>query len=126
MFTNRTEAGNRLATTLLSYRGAVDLIIGLARGGVVVSAALSKELHIPHNVLVVKKIGSPGNPELAIGAHVPKGQTLQIGGKSIILADDGAATGATMEAAIQWAKAHNAKKIIVCLLEVSVDQPFRP
>ncbi|MCX6791452.1 MAG: phosphoribosyltransferase family protein [Candidatus Gottesmanbacteria bacterium] len=115
MFTNRTDAGLRLAKELLSYRGAVDLVIGLARGGVVVSAALSKVLHIPHDVLVVKKIGSPGNPEFAIGARVPEGQLLDVRNKTVILTDDGAATGATMEAAIRWVCKHNAKKIIVAL-----------
>lgn len=115
MFTNRTDAGLRLGKELISYRGAVDLIIGLARGGVVVSAALSRVLHIPHDCLVVKKIGSPGNPEFAIGARVPEGQTLDVGGKAVILTDDGAATGATMEAAIRWTQQHKAKKIIVAL-----------
>jgi len=115
VFANRTDAGLRLAKELLKYRTAVDLIVGLARGGVVVSAALSKILRIPHDVLVVKKIGSPGNPELAIGARVPEGQTLDIRDKTIILTDDGAATGATMEAAVRWAQEHNAKKIIVAL-----------
>lgn len=115
MFTNRNDAGLRLAKELLSRRTTADLIIGLAHGGVVVSAALSKALHIPHDALVVKKIGSPGNPELAIGARVPEGQTLDIRDKTVILTDDGAATGATMDAAIRWMKEHKAKKIIVAL-----------
>jgi len=115
VFTNRTDAGLRLAKELLSYRGAVDLVIGLARGGVVVSSELSKVLHIPHDVLVVKKIGSPENPELAIGARVPHGQPLDIRDKTVILTDDGAATGATMYAAIRWAKKHEVKKILVAL-----------
>lgn len=104
-----------MAKKLLSYRGAVDLIIGLARGGVAVSAALSKALRIPHDVLVVKKIGCPGNPECAIGARVPKGQSLDVRDKTVIITDDGAATGATMKAAIRWAQKHKAKKIIVAL-----------
>ncbi len=115
MFTNRTEAGKRLAKELVSYRTAVDFVIGLARGGVVVSSALSNALGVAQDVLVVKKIGSPGNPEFAIGARVPEGQTLNVRDKTIILTDDGAATGATMEVAIRWAKEHGAKKIIVAL-----------
>jgi putative phosphoribosyl transferase len=115
VFTDRNDAGMRLGKELLSYRGAVDIVIGLARGGVVVSAALSRYLHIPHDVFVVKKIGSPGNPELAIGARVPKGQILDVRNKTVILTDDGAATGATMEAAIGWVRDHEAKKIIVAL-----------
>jgi len=115
MFRDRNDAGLRLGKELISYRSAVDLVIGLAHGGVAVSAVLSKVLHIPHNVLVVKKIGSPGNPELAVGARVPEGQQLDVRGKTIILTDDGAATGATMEAAIRWIAYHNAKKIIIAL-----------
>lgn len=115
MFINRNDAGMRLGKELLSRRTAADCIVGLARGGVVISAALSKILHIPHDVLVVKKIGSPGNPELAVGARVPGGQTLDVKDKTVIITDDGAATGATMEAAIRWAKDHKAKKIIVAL-----------
>lgn len=115
MFTDRNDAGVRLGKELISRRITADLIVGLARGGVAVSAALSRVLHIPHDVLVVKKIGSPGNPELAIGACVPDGQQLDVSGKTIILTDDGAATGATMEAAIRWTTHHNAEKIIIAL-----------
>lgn len=115
MFRDRNDAGLRLAKELLSRRITADCIIGLARGGVVVSAALSKTLHIPHDALVVKKIGSLGNPELALGARVPEGQSLDVRDKTVILTDDGAATGATMDAAIRWMKEHNAKKIIVAL-----------
>jgi predicted phosphoribosyltransferase len=82
---------------------------------VAVSVAVSNVLHIPQDVLMVKKIGTPGNPELAIGAQVPEGQLLDIRDKTIILTDDGAATGATMESAIRWAQDQNAKKIIVAL-----------
>jgi predicted phosphoribosyltransferase len=115
VFTNRNDAGLRLGKELISRRITADLIVGLARGGVVVSAALSRVLHIPHDVLVVKKIGSPGNPEFAVGAVVPEGQLLDIRDKTVILTDDGAATGATMYAAIRWAQNHKAKKIIVAL-----------
>ena len=71
MFTDRTHAGTLLAEKLLPYKGNIDLILGLARGGVVISAAISRSLGIPHDVLIIKKIGSPGNPELAIGAVAP-------------------------------------------------------
>lgn len=115
MFTNRYDAGVRLGKELISRHVTADFIVGLARGGVVVSSALSSALHIPHGVLVVKKIGSPGNPELATGAIVPDGQSLDVRGKVIILTDDGAATGATIEAAIRWVRGHGVKKIIVAL-----------
>jgi predicted phosphoribosyltransferase len=115
MFRDRNDAGRRLAKELISYRSAVDIVIGLARGGVMIAAEVAQHLRKPFDVLVVKKIGSPGNPEFAIGARVPAGQTLDIRNKTILLTDDGAATGATMGAAIRWAREHNAKKIIVAL-----------
>ncbi len=115
MFTDRTDAGLRLGKELISRRITADLIVGLARGGVAVSAALSRVLHVPHDVLVVKKIGSSGNPELAVGARVPEGQKLDVRGKTIILTDDGAATGATMEAAVRWVKEQGVKKIFIAL-----------
>lgn len=115
MFRDRHDAGLRLATKLLSYRGTADMVIGLARGGVAVSAVVSKALSIPQGVLLVKKIGSPQNPELAIGAVVSDTQSVEVDQKTIILTDDGAATGATMTAAVDWVKHHGAKKVIVAL-----------
>lgn len=115
MFTDRFEAGVLLGQQLATASIRTDLIIGLARGGAMVAAGVAKQLNKPFDVLVVKKIGSPGNPELAIGAVVPDGQPLDIRDKTIILTDDGAATGATMYAAIAWAKKHEAKKICVAL-----------
>lgn len=87
--------------------------MGLARGGVVVSSTIARKLALPHDALVVKKIGSPGNPELAIGARVPKNQEIDVAGKTVILTDDGIATGETMKAAIAWIRNHGAKKIVV-------------
>jgi putative phosphoribosyl transferase len=115
MFIDRRHAGELLAKKLFERRCTADKIIGLVHGGVVISSEISRMLGIPHEGLIVKKIGSPGNPELAVGAVVPEGQRLDIKNKSVILADDGAATGATMGAAIRWAGKHNAKKIIVAL-----------
>lgn len=115
VFEDRSEAGLLLVQELVKFSIPIDLIIGLARGGVMVAAGVAKVLQKPFDVLVVKKIGSPGNPELAIGAVVPEGQLLDIRGKTVILTDDGAATGATMYAAIRWAQKHKAKKIIVAL-----------
>ncbi len=115
MFNDRAHAASLLAQKLLPYRGKIDLILGLARGGVVVSRELSRTLGIPHNALVVKKIGSPGNPELAIGAVVPEGQPIDVRDKAVMVTDDGAATGATMVAAISWVKSHEARKIVVAL-----------
>jgi putative phosphoribosyl transferase len=115
VFTDRFEAGRLLGKQLLKFSFGADIIIGLARGGAAVASGISKVIQKPFDVLVVKKIGSPGNPELAIGARVPEGQTLNVRGKSVIVTDDGAATGATMYAAVRWVKERRAKKILVAL-----------
>ncbi len=71
MFKNRNEAGKKLAEKIrqeanLDWQNS--LIVSLPKGGVVIGAVLSALLKIPHQVLIVKKISLPGNPELAIGA----------------------------------------------------------
>jgi len=68
MFANRDDAGRKLARTLHSYRGQHPLVMGLPRGGVVVAAEVARALGGELDVLFVKKLGAPGNPELAIGA----------------------------------------------------------
>ena len=73
MFKNREEAGELLAKKLEQYKNKKNAIVmGLTRGGVVVSHQAARELNLPHDILVVKKIGAPNNPELAIGALAPK------------------------------------------------------
>lgn len=156
IFADRLEAGDILSQKLASFRGTSTLVLGLPRGGVVVASVVAKTLGLPLDVLVVKKIPSPGNPELALGALAPdnvssidwklvhsvgadehyiktqiheladqikqktllyrKGRApLAVKEKTVIVVDDGAATGATMEASIQWLRKKNAKKIVVAI-----------
>ncbi len=71
MFTNREHAGRLLGLRLAHLqerRGAEVLVLGLARGGVVVAAEIANALPAPLDVLVVRKLGAPARPELAIGA----------------------------------------------------------
>lgn len=73
-FANRTEAGLKLAEALRYYRGRTDtIVIGLPRGGVVTAAAIAETLDLPLDVLVVRKLGTPGQEELAMGAIGPGG-----------------------------------------------------
>lgn len=73
-FANRTEAGVKLAEELRYYRGRNDtIVIGLPRGGVVTGAAIAEILDLPLDVLVVRKLGTPGQEELAMGAIGPGG-----------------------------------------------------
>jgi len=68
-FRDRTEAGKLLAAQLTAYANRQDLIVlGLPRGGIPVAFEVAKELHAPLDVMVVRKLGVPGQEELAMGA----------------------------------------------------------
>lgn len=76
MFQDRTEAGARLAERLRRLEFADAVILGLPRGGVVVAAEIARELEAPLDVIVVRKLGAPGNPELGVGAIAEGGVTV--------------------------------------------------
>jgi predicted phosphoribosyltransferase len=68
-FPNRAEAGQRLAESLSAYRGRDDaIVLGLPRGGVPVAYEVARQLELPLDVFVVRKLGVPGYEELAMGA----------------------------------------------------------
>ena len=72
MFTDRRDAGIQLASALSSYCGRPDVVVfGIPRGGVVVAWEVAKSLRAPLEVVIIKKLGYPGNPELALGAASP-------------------------------------------------------
>lgn len=145
-----------LAPKLNPYRGTDAIVLGLARGGIVVASRVAKYLGSPLDVLVVKKIPSPVSSELGIGAVAPdevsvvdwrlaqsvgadeayvkrqkkrlaeeikertniyrrRREPLSLLDTTVLLVDDGAATGATMEAAVAWAKKKGASNIVVAL-----------
>lgn len=69
VFTDRHDAGRRLAAALERYRGVPDVVVlGVPRGGVVVAEEVARLLGQPLDVVVTRKIGAPGNPEYAVGA----------------------------------------------------------
>lgn len=75
LFYDRHEAGRLLAKQLASFAGQENtLVLGLARGGVVVAYEVAKALSLPLNVVVPRKIGAPGNPELALGSIMEDGK----------------------------------------------------
>lgn len=162
MFKSREEAGKLLAQNLAAFSGGELVILGLVRGGIVVARAVAEALRTPLDVLVVKKIGAPGNEELAIGAVGPdktvvwdeelcrktgsddeiKNEKLKIkdkerqetekllrgdrspislSGKTVILVDDGIATGATAKAAAEWIKTQNPKQVILAVPVMPAD-----
>ncbi len=73
MFSDRHDAGKQLASALKKYRGAKDVVVlGIPRGGVVVAWEVARHIGAPLDLVVVKKLGYPGNPELALGAATPE------------------------------------------------------
>lgn len=161
-FTNRAAAGRELASLLQQFKERPDvLVLGLPRGGVPVAYEIAEALHAPLDVMVVRKIGAPGQPELAVGAIASGGVTvinegalawfrdseaieraaaaehvelerrevayrgarppLNAKDRVVILVDDGAATGATMLAAIRAARKLDAKKVVVAVPVASID-----
>lgn len=147
LFKDRQSAGKLLAKRLWGFKGMKGVIVlGIPRGGVVVANEIARELNLPLNIIVTRKIGHPFQSELAVGAVDADGviteglegveeivkseveeikrreetyrkgkKPLKVKDKTIILVDDGIATGATTLAAINYLKRHGAKKIILAV-----------
>ena len=157
MFRNRSEAGSRLAARLDRYKDRDDVIVlALPRGGVVTGYEIARVIGAPLDVLIVRKIGFPYQPELAAGAVAETGSVvlnrdiMAMGGlteealkpeidrqkgeiarriilyrggrpltdltdKTVVLVDDGVATGATIKAAIAALKQENIAKLVLAL-----------
>ena len=71
---DRREAGRRLAHSLQRFAGQSPIVLGLPRGGVVVAYEVARSLHAPLDVWVVRKLGAPIQPELAMGAIAEGGE----------------------------------------------------
>ncbi|RYG58149.1 MAG: phosphoribosyltransferase [Alphaproteobacteria bacterium] len=67
-FADRTDAGRQLAAALQDHRSQAPIILALPRGGVAVAAEVARLLDAPLDLLIVRKLGVPGQPELAMGA----------------------------------------------------------
>ena len=70
MFKNRKDAGRKLAARLLKYKDEHPVVLALPRGGVPVAYEVAMALDAPLDIVVVRKLGAPGQPELGIGAVV--------------------------------------------------------
>jgi putative phosphoribosyl transferase len=71
IFADRREAGKLLAERLAEHAGTDCVVLAIPRGGVIVGEAVARALRAPLDVVIPRKIGAPGNPELGIGAIAP-------------------------------------------------------
>lgn len=83
-FHDRTEAGRRLAAALMQYKDKDPVVLALPRGGVPVAAEIAAALDAPLDLLLVRKIGVPMQPELAMGAVVDGAAPLTVRNEDVI------------------------------------------
>ena len=83
-FNDRSEAGKRLAVALEAYRGERPVILALPRGGVPVAAEIATALDAPLDLILVRKVGVPFQPELAMGAVVDGGKPIIVRNEDVI------------------------------------------
>lgn len=161
IFASRQEAGERLGEFLQQRGVEADLVLGLPRGGVVVAAGVAHALKLPLDVLVVRKLGHPFQPEFAVGAIAEPDLVFLneeslteypvlirklnkiiaeekerlaeyqrqfhlhgipgLDGKTVLLVDDGLATGATAEVAVLSARKQNARRIVIAAPVASIN-----
>jgi putative phosphoribosyl transferase len=83
-FSDRSDAGRRLASTLSGYKGRNAVILALPRGGVPVAAEVAAVLDAPLDLILVRKIGVPDQPELAMGAVVDGAEPIVVRNEEVI------------------------------------------
>ena len=94
MFTDRRQAGRLLAASLARYAPQRPIVVALPRGGVPLAAEIAASLDAPLDILAVRKLGAPGNPEFAIGALAEGGAPVVDGASARRVGVDRAALAA--------------------------------
>ena len=153
---DREDAGRRLAARLEPYRSAVPIVLGIPRGGVPVGYEIARRLGCELDVLLVRKVGAPGDPEYGLGAVAEGGVVVvderrtrmagwsredlepiirreleevtaravryrgdrpppELSGRTVIVVDDGVATGGTVETGIGVVRARKPRAIVAAL-----------
>ncbi len=157
-FLNRADAGRNLALALATYKKEHPVVLGLARGGIPVAAEIAVALDAPLDAILVRKIGVPSQPELAMGAvvdgehpivvrnenviveagvsetdfraicdrelteverrrvrYLGGRDRIEVAGRTVIVVDDGIATGATTRAALQATRNRKPHKLVLAV-----------
>jgi predicted phosphoribosyltransferase len=83
-FVDRSDAGRQLAKALTAYKGQRPVVLALPRGGVPVAAEVAAMLDAPLDLILVRKIGTPYQPELAMGAVVDGGKPVTVRNEDVI------------------------------------------
>jgi putative phosphoribosyl transferase len=163
-FMDRSDAGRQLAAAVVRLRLVDPLVLALPRGGVPVAAEVARALHAPLDLLIVRKIGAPGQPELAVAAIAEgdpptivvdestsrltdtdhayikreartqrieierrcqtyrRGRArLGVAGKTVVIVDDGIATGTTVRAALKALRLMRPAKVVLAVPVASND-----
>ena len=155
IFHDRTEAGRLLGDALAFLKGRKNVVVlAIPRGGVPVGKEVADKIGAPLDLVITRKIGAPGEPELAIGAVSQEGEIItdpelvtmlkisqeylreqsaiqveeirnrmkkyrgdrpypELAGKTVVIVDDGIATGSTIRAAVKSVKKRNAAEVIL-------------
>jgi predicted phosphoribosyltransferase len=157
LFQDRAHAGAELGRRMTAYRGRNDvLVLGLPRGGVPVAYEVARELDVPLDIFLVRKLGVPGHEEFAMGAIASGGVRVlnssvvdalaiptdvidrvaareqreldrrealyrqgqppaDVRGRTVVLIDDGLATGSTIRAAVAALRPRGVRRIVVAV-----------
>jgi putative phosphoribosyl transferase len=171
MFKDRLDAGRKLAHSLAAYAKQSPVVVALPRGGVPVAYEVARSLGAPLDIIVVRKIGAPGQHELGIGALVDgdhpetvlneellrlidvsheyldrevhlelqeihrrealyrKGHPpIPLAGRTVIVVDDGIATGGSIRAALRGVRRRGARKIVLAVPVATIEtlESLRP
>ena len=151
LYNNRQDAAEKLIPLLKEYIDTESVVLAVPRGGVPIGYAIARHYNLPLDLLLIKKIGHPSNPELAIGAvsledeildnyfsisneytnkeikeirenlklrfkkFMGNRSSVDLKNKTVLIVDDGIATGNTLLSAIQLVRRKSPKKIIIAV-----------
>lgn len=164
IFNDRTEAGHKLAERLRHLKPEKPIVVALPRGGLPVAYEIAQALEAPLDIILVRKIGAPGNPEFAVGAvadgvspvtvvnrraveglgirvsyierqaeaefkEIERRRRLYLGdrartdmaGRTVIVVDDGVATGTTTRAALRALRRRDPARLVLAVPVAAAD-----